>query len=200
MSSGIEYIDIILLAMIAGFIILRLKNILGRKTGFQRKPDFERSSAIFDTVLHDHANNKNNNKTKLDKEEEKYFLNGARISYETIISALAAGDKKTLKLLTGREMYDEFLQALEERNKKQLKYETTFIGIKSANIKEFKKENSVYKITVGFVSEMISCIKDKDNNIVEGDPDIIKTVKDVWKFSKNMWSHNPTWYLVDTTE
>ena len=200
MSSGIEYIDIILLAMIAGFIILRLKNILGRKTGFQRKPDFERSSAIFDTVLHDHANNKNNNKTKLNKEEEKFFLNGAKISYETIISALAVGDKKTLKLLTGREMYDEFLQALEERNKKQLKYETTFIGIKSANIKEFKKENSVYKITVGFVSEMISCIKDKDNNIVEGNPDIIKTVKDVWKFSKNMWSHNPTWYLVDTTE
>ena len=200
MSSGIEYIDIILLAMIAGFIILRLKNILGRKTGFQRKPDYGRSSAIFGTVLHDHENNKNNNKTKLDQEEEKYFLNGARISYETIISALAAGDKKTLKLLTGREMYDEFLQALEERNKKQLKYETTFIGIKSANIKEFKKENSVYKITVGFVSEMISCIKDKDNNIVEGDPDIIKTVKDVWKFSKNMWSHNPTWYLVDTTE
>ena len=200
MSSGIEYIDIILLAMIAGFIILRLKNILGRKTGFQRRPDLGRSSAVFDAVLHDHANNKNNNKTKLNKEEEKYFLNGARISYETIISALAAGDKKTLKLLTGREMYDEFLQALEERNKKQLKYETTFIGIKSANIKEFKKENSVYKITVGFVSEMISCIKDKDNNIVEGDPDIIKTVKDVWKFSKNMWSHNPTWYLVDTTE
>ena len=200
MSSGIEYIDIILLAMIAGFIILRLKNILGRKTGFQRRPDLGRSSAIFDAVLHDHANNKNNNKTKLNKEEEKYFLNGARISYETIISALAAGDKKTLKLLTGREMYDEFLQALDERNKKQLKYETTFIGIKSANIKEFKKENSVYKITVGFVSEMISCIKDKDNNIVEGNPDIIKTVKDVWKFSKNMWSHNPTWYLVDTTE
>ena len=200
MSSGIEYIDIILLAMIAGFIILRLKNILGRKTGFQRRPDLGKSSAIFDAVLHDHANNKNNNKTKLNKEEEKYFLNGARISYETIISALAAGDKKTLKLLTGREMYDEFLQALEERNKKQLKYETTFIGIKSANIKEFKKENSVYKITVGFVSEMISCIKDKDNNIVEGDPDIIKTVKDVWKFSKNMWSHNPTWYLVDTTQ
>ena len=200
MNSGIEYIDIILLAMIAGFIILRLKNILGRKTGFQRRPDVGRSSAIFDAILHDHTNNKNNNKTKLNKEEEKYFLNGARISYETIISALTAGDKKTLKLLTGREMYDEFLQALEERNKKQLKYETTFIGIKSANIKEFKKENSVYKITVGFVSEMISCIKDKDNNIVEGDPDIIKTVKDVWKFSKNMWSHNPTWYLVDTTE
>ena len=200
MSSGIEYIDIILLAMIAGFIILRLKNILGRKTGFQRRSDLGRSSTIFDTILHDHANNKNENKTKLNKEEEKYFLNGARTSYETIISALAAGDKKTLKLLTGREMYDEFLQALEERNKKQLKYETTFIGIKSANIKEFKKENSVYKITVGFVSEMISCIKDKDNNIVEGDPDIIKTVKDVWKFSKNMWSHNPTWYLINTTE
>ena len=198
MSSGIEYIDIILLAMIAGFIILRLKNILGRKTGFQGRSDFGGPSAASSTVLHDHENDKNNKKTRLNEVEKEHFLKGAKISYETIISALAAGDKKTLKSLTGKEMYNEFLQALEERNKKQLKFETTFIGIKSADIKEFKKEHNLYKVTVGFASEIISCIKDKDNNVVEGNPDIIKTVKDVWKFSKNMWSHNPTWYLVET--
>jgi len=95
-------------------------------------------------------------------------------------------------------MYEKFSNAIEERIKKQLKYETTFIGIKSANIKEFKKEESFYKVTVDFASEIITCIRDKENNIVEGNPDTIKTVKDIWKFSKNMWSDNPTWYLVET--
>ena len=198
MGNGIEYIDIILLAMIAGFVFLRLKNILGRKTGHQERPDFTVGANVNNSVLRDHEKNKIKNKTTLDVEETKQFLKGAKVAYETIISALSAGDKKTLKSLTGRDMYDVFSEALADRNKKNLKYETTFIGIKSANIKTFKKENSVYKVTVSFVSEIISCIKDKEDNIVEGDPDIIKTVNDVWKFSKNMWSQDPTWYLVET--
>ena len=198
MSGGFEYIDIILLAMIAGFIFLRLKNILGRKTGHQGQPDMRRSSALSDVILQNHQKNKIQDKTKLDEEEEKFFLKGAKVAYETIISALAKGDKKTLKALTGKEMYEKFLEALNDRNKKQLKYETTFIGIKSADIKEFKKENSVYKITVSFASEIISCIKDKENKVIQGNPDVIKTVKDSWKFSKNMWSNDPTWYLVET--
>ena len=184
--------------MIAGFIILRLKNILGRKTGHQGRPDFNRSSNVSSDAIRDHEKNKINNQTELNSEEKKHFLKGAEVAYETIISALAAGDTNTLKSLTGREMFKKFSEALEERNKKQMKYETTFIGIKSTDIKEFKKENSVYNITVTFASEIISCIRDKENNIVEGNPDIIKTVKDVWKFSKNMWSQDPTWYLVET--
>ena len=199
MSNGFAYIDIILLALIAGFIFLRLKNILGRKTGHQQsRENMNKSANMYGSVHLDHEKNKRNNQIDLDSEAKKHFLSGAKISYETIISALAEGDKKTLKSLLGKDMFEEFSIAIEERNKKELKYETTFIGVKSADIKEFKKADSVYKVTVGFVSEIISCIRDKENNIVEGNPDIIKTVKDVWKFSKNMWSQNPTWYLVET--
>ena len=85
------------------------------------------------------------------------------------------------------------------RKEKELKYETTFIGLKSSKILEFKKIENVYKVTVDFVSEIITCVKDRNNQIIEGNPDIIKTVNDVWKFSKNMWSQDPTWYLVETS-
>ena len=86
-----------------------------------------------------------------------------------------------------------------KEKKKQLKYETTFIGLKSSKILEFKKIENIYKVTVNFVSEIITCVKDKNNQIIEGNPDAIKTVSDVWKFSKNMWSQSPAWYLIATS-
>jgi len=99
----------------------------------------------------------------------------------------------------GKSLFDDFSEVIDERKKKELKYETTFIGVKSSKILEFKKIENIYKVTVNFVSEIITCAKDKNNQIVEGNPDIIKTVNDVWKFSKNMWSQDPTWYLVETS-
>ena len=68
-----------------------------------------------------------------------------------------------------------------------------------AKVLEFGKIENIYKVTVNFVSEIITCVKDKNNKVIEGSPDIIKTVNDIWRFSKNMWSQNPTWYLVDIT-
>ena len=197
MSYSFEYIDIILLAMIAGFIFLRLKNILGRKTGHQGKPVskfYPRGMEILQDIENNEAI-KNNN---VDEEAKKHFLKGAKLAYEQIIISFAKGDIKTLKSLLNKEMFEKFSESIKERDKIKIKNETTFIGIKSADIKEFKKESSIYKVTVGFASEIIVCVKDKDNNVVEGNPDIIKTVKDVWKFSKNMWSDDPTWYLVET--
>ena len=82
---------------------------------------------------------------------------------------------------------------------KQLTFETTLIGFKSTKILEFKKIENIYKVTVNFVSEIITCVKDKNNQIIEGNPDTIKTVNDIWRFAKNMWSQDPTWYLVDTS-
>ena len=198
MGNSFEYVDIILLAMIAVFIFLRLKNVLGRRTGHQSKSYYQKSAHTANLIHLENEKNKKDSQNNLDPEAEKHFLNGAKIAYETIISAFAKGDQKTLKSLLDKKMFEEFSQAIEERNNKQLKYETTFIGIKSASIKEFKKVDSIYKVTVNFASEIITCIKDKENNVIEGDPDIIKTVKDVWKFSKNMWSQNPNWYLVET--
>ena len=96
-------------------------------------------------------------------------------------------------------MFERFSDVIDERKKKQLKYETTFIGLKSSKILEFKKIENIYRVTVNFVSEIITCVKDKNNKVIEGNPDIIKTVNDVWRFSKNMWSQDPTWYLVDTS-
>ena len=72
------------------------------------------------------------------------------------------------------------------------------MGVKSSKIQNFEKKDNIYIFTVNFVSEIITCKKDKNNKVIEGNPDIIKTVNDVWKFSKNMWSSNPNWYLVET--
>ena len=101
--------------------------------------------------------------------------------------------------MLGKNLFTDFSQVIDERNKKELKYETTFIGLKSSKILEFKKIENIYKVTVNFVSEIITCVRDKNNKIIEGNPDTIKTANDVWKFSKNMWSQDPTWYLIETS-
>ena len=198
MSSQFGFIDIILLAMFAGFIILRLRNILGRKTGHQGKPvsrHFPRGME----VLKDIENNEAIRTGNVDEEAKKQFLKGADIAYEQIVTSFAKGDKKSLKGLLGKNLFNDFSKVIDERKEKELKYETTFVGIKSSNIVEFKKIENIYKVTVNFVSEIITCVKDKNNKIIEGNPEIIKTANDVWKFTKNMWSSDPTWYLVDTS-
>ena len=198
MSNQFGFIDIILLAMFAGFIILRLRNILGRKTGHQGK----QMSRYFPKgvgVLKDIENNEAIKSGNVDEEAKKQFLKGAHIAYEQIITAFAKGDKKSLKSLLGKKMYEDFSEVIDERKKKDHNYETTFIGVKSSKVLEFKKIENIYKVTVNFVSEIITCVKDKNNQVIEGNVDTIKTVNDVWKFSKNMWSQDPTWYLVETS-
>ena len=198
MISQFGFIDIILLAMFAGFIILRLRNILGRKTGHQEKPVNRHFPRGLET-LKDIENNEAIKSGNIDEEAKKQFLKGADIAYEQIITSFAKGDKKLLKSLLGKEMFEDFSKVLDDRKKNLHKYETTFIGIKSSKILEFKKIENIYKVTVNFVSEIITCVKDKNSKIIEGNPDTIKTVNDVWKFSKNMWSQDPTWYLVETS-
>jgi len=197
MSNSFGYLDIILLAMIAGFIILRLRNILGRKTGHE------------DKIYSDFSENKLNEfkekikaqtkkpQTEFDIEQKKQFLKGAEIAYETIINSFAKGDKKNLKDLLTKEMRENFESAIEERNSKNIKSELTFIGIKSSVIQKFEKTATALFFTVKFVSEIISVKKDKDNNVIEGDPNKIKTVIDHWKFTRKTSSMNPNWYLAE---
>ena len=198
MSSQFGFIDIILLAMFAGFIILRLRNILGRKTGHQGKPMSRYFPRGMETLQHI-DNNESITTGNVDEEAKKQFLKGADIAYEQIIVSFAKGDKKSLKSLLSKELYNQFSEVIDGRSSKQLKYETTFIGVKSSKVLEFKKIENIYKVTVNFVSEIITCVKDKNNQVIEGNPDTIKTVNDVWKFSKNMWSQDPTWFLVETS-
>ena len=199
MNNQFGFIDIILLAMVAGFIILRLRNILGKKTGHQGKPMAKYFPKGME-VLKDINNNEAIKTNNVAEEIKKQFLKGADLAYEQIIISFAKGDKKLLRGLLGKNLLNDFLEVIDERKKKQLKYETTFIGVKSSKILEFKKIENIYKVTVNFVSEIITCVKDKNNQIIEGNPDTIKTVNDVWKFSKNMWSQDPTWYLVETSQ
>jgi predicted lipid-binding transport protein (Tim44 family) len=198
MSNQFGFIDIILLAMFAGFIILRLRNILGRRTGHQGKP-VNRFFPKGVEVLKDIENNEAIRTNNVDEEAKKKFLKGAELAYEQIIVSFSKGDKKSLRGLLEKKIFDEFSSVIDDRKDKQLKYETTFIGLKSSKILEFKKIENIYKVTVNFVSEIITCVKDKNNKVIEGNPDTIITVNDVWKFSKNMWSQDPTWYLVDTS-
>jgi len=197
MNSSFEYLDIILLAIIAGFIILRLRGILGRRTGHEKK-DFENFFGEKATQSGSEKKVVNLSSSKLDDATKEQFIKGAKAAYEMIITSFAKGDKKTLKPLLNKEIYKNFSDEIDHRKKENLKSELTFVGVKFAEIKNFEKKDNIFTFTVNFVSEIITCKKDKNNKIIEGNPDIIKTVNDVWKFSKNMWSSNPNWYLVET--
>ena len=195
MNYSFEYIDIILLAMIAGFIFLRLRGILGKKTGFEGKlptqfeKEFQKIKVISKSI------NEN-----FDEDAQKDFLKGARIAYETIITDFSDSDNKLIasKPLLSKKIHDQFKEALLDRENKGHFAEITFIGIKSAAVKTHKKIEESLEVTVDFVSEIITCIKDKDEKIISGDGEKIKTVYDTWVFSKDIKSANPNWLLIDT--
>ena len=197
MSGSFEYLDIILLAMIAGFIVLRLRGILGRRTGYEKK--YSESSLTKKATQRDDKNKVVGlSSSKIDAAAKEQFIRGAKTAYEMIVTSFANGDKNSLKPLVNNEIYQNFSDEIDHRKKENLKSELTFVGLKSAEIKNFEKKDNIYTFTVNFVSEIITCKKDKNNKVIEGNPDTIKTVNDVWKFSKNMWSNNPNWYLVET--
>ena len=195
MNYSFQYIDIILLAMIAGFIFLRLRGILGKKTGFEGKIP-NQIEEEFQKI----SKNLKMESKKFDEEDQKEFLEGAKIAYETIITDFSDSDNKLIasKPLLGKKVYDQFKEALSDRESKGNFAEITFIGIKSAKIKTHKKIEENFEVTVDFVSEIITCIKDKEKKIISGDSEKIKTVYDSWVFSKDIQSSNPNWLLIDT--
>jgi len=134
-----------------------------------------------------------------DESAQKEFLRGAQIAYETIITDFSDDDNKLTKSksLLSKKIHEQFNLALKERGDRGHFAEITFIGINSADIKEHKKINSMLKVTVDFVAEVITCIKDKDKKIISGSPDKIKKIYDTWVFSRDTKSNNPNWQLVD---
>ena len=195
MNSSFEYIDIILLAMIAGFIFLRLRGILGKITGFEGKMFSSLQNNFEKTAVKEKTKNKN-----FDENEKSDFLKGAKIAYETIITDFSDSDNKitTSKPLLSKKIYNQFKQALSEREAKGHFAEITFIGINSASIKTYKKNEDNLEVTVDFVSELITCVKDKDKKIISGDSEKITKVYDTWIFSKDMKSSSLNWLLIDT--
>ncbi len=196
MSSNFGFIDIILLAMIAGFIILRLRNILGRKTGHEGKV-----ASVFDekkfTEFKTELKAKPILKDTLEEDEKKQFLKGAEIAYESIITSFAKGEKEKLKKLLTKDIFNNFAQAIDHRNAEKIKSELTFIGVKESDVEKFEKINNDLVATVKIVCEIISVKKDREDNVIEGNPDRIKTVTDHWKFTKNALNDNPNWFLAE---
>ena len=194
MSNSFGYIDVILLGMIAGFIILRLRSILGRKTGHESKvyPSFEEKRF---NISKNEVKPMKQNHNVLEGKDKKEFLKGAEIAYETILTAFANGEVKKLKDLLTPMMNSNFTDAIETRNSEKIKSEFTFIGMKESSVEKYEKVNDILFATVRFVAEVISVKKDKDDKIIEGNPDKIKFVTDIWKFTKNIKKNSPNWYL-----
>ena len=195
MNYSFEYIDIILLAMIAGFIFLRLRGILGKRSGFEAK-----TTTQFEEVLKNINVEKNIKQNEnFDENAKQDFLKGAKIAYETIITDFSDSDNKltTSKPLLSKKIYNQFNQALEERDKRGHFAEITFIGLKSADIKDYKKSENLLQVTVDFVGEVITCVKDREKKIISGDPEKIKKIYDTWVFSRDTTSSNPNWQLVN---
>ena len=195
MSENFGYIDIILLAVMAGFILLRLRSTLGkgadnmpmkaRFTQAQSNKEFTKP-IIEDEVKQD--------TTKFD---EKIFIKGAEAAYEIIINAFANGDQKTLKPLLTKNLYKNFEDVIKERENKKITSQMSFIGIKETKILDINNKDTFYKVKTKFVSEIVNCLKNDKGEVIEGNPEEIKLVTDVWVFEKDLKNNDPTWYLTE---
>ncbi len=234
MTGFIDIYTIIFLA-IAVIIFLRLRNVLGRRTGSERPPfdpysrreaqpgaagdkviDLPRRPAGRDTPAHDiepaaaesikviaPAGSTLHEALKAvaaaDRTfDPKAFLDGARRAYEMIVTAFAEGDRKTLKQLLNREVFDGFVAAIDEREKQGQTIEFKFVGIDRAEFTAASVKGGTVQVTVRFLSKLISATHDKDGEVVDGDPVHVGDVTDIWTFARETASRDPNWKLVAT--
>lgn len=226
MGNGVPFLDIILLAMLAGFIIFKLRSVLGRRTGHERRrPDpFSEQPKSNDNAnvvrlperaadapdMAEPAGSGNGStagavaagvmRIKLadDRFDEREFLHGAKIAFGMIVDAFAKGDSTALRPLLSDELYASFAGAIDARTKAGETQETTIVTVRSADLVEAGLENDVAKLTVEFVSEQVKVTRNAGGDIVDGDPDRIDIITDIWTFSRNVRSRDPNWELVAT--
>ncbi len=126
------------------------------------------------------------------------FLAGAKTAYEMVVTAFADGDRKTLENILAADVYDGFVSAIAEREAREERVESTFVGVNDAKITQADLEERNARLTVRFDSELISATRNKDDAIVDGDPTTVQSVRDVWTFSRDSRSRDPNWKLVAT--
>ena len=225
MGDGFQFLDIVFFAMVAAFLVLRLRNVLGRRTGQERPPPadpFARRKPIERPADSGKVLELPDRGPAAPREEPQtasadptsaaitqiriadpafdldQFLNGARRAFEMIVQAYAAGDTATLRTLLSDEVYENFASAIKTRAEKGEKHETTLIGIKGAEAIEARVENNSAQITVKFVSEQVNVTRDKESRIIDGDPNHVASVTDLWTFARNLRARDPNWLLVET--
>jgi len=212
-------IDILVLAGIAIFFVLRLKNVLGTREGFE-KPllqdaassknarDFRVIDGGEDTDITDNVDKKSPSAEALARMKKvdadfmvNDFLTGARSAYEMILMAFENGDLKDVESFLDEDVKDAFQQVIDMRAKKKLKVEAEFYGIRELSLKnaEFDDKTNVAELSVAFTGELSSVVKNKDGEVVEGDAKQVKRQRDTWTFSRDLSSSDPNWLLVATS-
>lgn len=219
--ESFPFLDLLLLAMIAGFVLFRLWSVLGRKTGHEPPPR-ERFGANGDDNVVSLTPRRDVQPplapvppaqaapiTPLQRAlldirqadrgfEPAAFLTGARHAHEIIAAAFAAGDRETLKTLLDPAIYAHFDSAIADRQAKNLKSEFSYVRLVSAEIVDAALKGRVAEITVRFTVELISALRDANDTIVEGDPNTVRQVTDVWTFARDVKNDDPNWKLVAT--
>jgi predicted lipid-binding transport protein (Tim44 family) len=215
-------IQLLVLAGIAIFLILRLRSVLGTREGFEKptlpapadakrraKPEFEVIEGGPDRDITDHIADGTDAARALaamkgiDNEfNVREFLQGARGAYEMILMAFERGDLSTVKTFISPEVYDAMAAVIDEREKNGLKVEATFVGISDLTLKDatFDRQSGEAELSVRFVGELTEVVRDRGGDIVEGSSTAIKRQKDVWTFARTMGSADPNWLLVATSE
>ena len=130
--------------------------------------------------------------------DAKAFIEGAKLAYEAIVLGFAAGDRQMLKSLLSRDVFESFVSAIAEREKKGETVETTFVSLDNATIQDVHLKGKIANISVEFVSKLITATKDKDGAVIEGSRDKVADVTDIWTFSREVGSKDPSWRLVAT--
>jgi len=212
-------IEILVLAGIAIFLVLRLKNVLGTREGFEKPPlqdaapsknnrDFRVIEGGEDTDITDNVDKKSPSAealARMKKVDTEFmvndFLSGARSAYEMILMAFENGDLKDVEGFLDEDVQDAFQQVIDMRAKKKLKVEAEFYGIRELSLKsaDFDSKTKVAELSVAFTGELSSVVKNKDGKIVEGDSKQVKRQKDTWTFSRDLSSSDPNWLLVATS-
>ncbi len=212
-------IQLLVLAAIAVFLILRLRGVLGTREGFEkprvteqpsrRGPDLEVIEGGPDLDITDHAEEGSDTATALAEMKRVdnsfhvgEFLGGAKGAYEMILMAFEKGDLSDVVPFISEEVYEALQSVIDEREKQGLTVEATFVGLSELKLTEatFDQDTSEAEITAGFKSELAYVVRDKGGDIVEGDPNGIKRQKDVWTFARQMGTDDPNWRLVATGE
>jgi predicted lipid-binding transport protein (Tim44 family) len=223
-QTGIAFLDIIFFAMVAGFLILRLRSVLGRRTGdenperwrTQRPEQAPPPSALPDNVTRfpDRAATTEAPSAppepgsvaagvaairQADAEfDPTIFVQGTRGAFEMIVAAFAQGDTASLRPLLADGVNDSFVQAIRDRQARRWTLSTTLIGIRSAEIVEARMQGRDAFVTVKFVSEQVNVTRDADGTAVEGDPNKVEAITDLWTFTRNTRARDPNWFLAET--
>ncbi len=207
--------------MIAAFLVLRLRSVLGRRTGHERppgdpysaKPKAERADNSDRVValpkrgeapkpVDASADPLEAGLTQIRIADNNFdpdeFAQGAKSAFEMIVNSYASGDRETLRPLLSDEVYDNFGRAIDERAANKHTLETTLVAVRSSDILEASMDGRVAFLTVKFVTEQINVTRDDKGEVVDGDTSQVATVTDIWTFARNTRSRNPNWTLVAT--